>query len=73
MAMMVEQNATCAEVAADLAREGTLNLINDVDMAAVAVMRNDESILDVEQCISMGEWEESEAFVNWMFDQGWWS
>jgi len=66
---LVIQNESCAQVAVDLAYDGTLHLIGDVDMAELGAMRED-SMIDLGQLIDMGEWHTSEAFMTYLYGKG---
>lgn len=72
MAQLVRDDVRCARVAADLAKDGTLNLADEYDLASLAIMRGDTPFFP-ESLIGMGGWDREERFVNWMFDRGFWS
>ena len=69
MQALIMAEPTCADIAAEMAMEGTLGMINEVDLAEMGANRQ-ASYLDLGQMISMGEWHTSEAFMTFLYERG---
>ena len=67
---LVISNPVCADVAAELRKDGVLHMVEPDDLAEMAVMRDGAAVIDLGQMISMGRWHMDEKFMSFLFQNG---